>query len=242
MFFSIITLTACDTKEDIEGFDKNHLSDSAQTGAFFNYVNFDFPFEGKERIWAIIYNKQITLAFLGNNWNVFDFNRTGNYYTGYNGVETILFSLKENVLSLRRVKESLNHIDMRFEREVEMISTNNEFIKLDIPINLEYNISGLSWRVDAENIFGLLGAGVEIKRANSQSFEILHPQSRIMADLFIIQFSDLALMQGLNILRVNHIGGPFLSGNEINISINSEAVYVNLTKNLDGSLYVQLGE
>ena len=103
-------------------------------------------------------------------------------------------------------------------------------------------VAVLRWDADI-NVLGILGTNIEIKRVGEQEFTLETIRNRIggaLGNLHQLSLSplDLRLNQGISILRISYIGGPFWHQGEIRISLDSEPVYITLEVDMDGNIAV----
>ena len=223
-------------KADIRAVSREN--DISLTGVFTAYRDAELPVSGKVQMTAVILGNQISISFGGGRIDVFEFSQVGDYFNGQNGRTAISFVIDVDALFIR-----LGDADaIKFNRDTSIYSISDNHVKLDSPKNISYGSSGLSWNINADNIAGFLGVSVEIRRTGTDEFAILPPRDRIMSDSFAINFVDLGLVQGTNILRISHIGGPYFWNAEISKSITSEPTYIILTKNYNGNISVQIEE
>lgn len=78
---------------------------------------------------------------------------------------------------------------------------------------------------------GILGAGVEVKYADKQDFELEKVRDFYIEPdcFFYLYFPDLNLLLGENIVKIIHLGGAFIKDNKIYKSENSESISFSIT-------------
>lgn len=85
-----------------------------------------------------------------------------------------------------------------------------------------------------------MGAGVEIRKAGTQDF-VLVKVEQVYMNMFVTQFRSTDFLQGINTVRIYHIGDPILSRNpnQVRIKANSEFVYFDFNVDIEGNLTIQ---
>ncbi len=118
-------------------------------------------------------------------------------------------------------------------------------IKLPTPADIESGSYGISWDyLDEGDVTSMtvLYAEVEIKRADEKEFEKIEPIQIIpeLGNEFLLNYSDLQLKTGENIIRINHKGGPYIKDSTMYISEDSDSLEIKLIKNDSGDISVSI--
>lgn len=226
----------------------NKPTEQAQSGAYF--------VTGSGSEFAVVHEDKLSVFFNGERCDVFQFAKDGDSYLGENvrAKATIKFIGDELRIVLSGVNGySVPSKNLRLKRNADIGLSETATIQLAPPENIECSkdtitdsYSNISWGFEEgrqSSLFlrqnGILGAGIEIKRPNSEDFVVEKISDYIPEPycLFGIVIKDLNLTQGLNILRIKHLGGAFLqSDNKIRLSEDSSEIYFNITVDFDGNI------
>lgn len=229
------------------GCEYKRSTDEAQNGVYFEI--------GRGSKIVVVYEEKLSVFFSGQRCDVFEFTKDSDAYISENirARATIKFINDELRIALLGINGySVPSKNLHLKRNAGIGLSDEEPIKLDSPNILPsrdpiFNIyTGLSWDFEEghhSSLYlhqnGILGARVEIKRPNSENFVLEKIRDYIPepACFFDIHFPDLNLRQGINVLKIQHLGGPFMnSDNRIQLSIDSDAIYFNITVDSDGNV------
>lgn len=230
------------------GCSDNKPTEQAKSGAYF--------VTGSGSEFAVVHEDKLSVFFSSLRCDVFQFTKDGDAYTGENirAKATIKFIGDELRITLSGINgHSVPSKNLHLKRNTDIGLSEAAYIQLAPPENIDYSrntaldtYTNLSWTFEDEQKQsqflrqnGFLGAGIEIKRPNSQIFAQEQIQDYVPEPhcFFGIILKDLNLTQGLNILRIKHLGGAFLlSDSKIQLSKDSDEVYFNITVDSDGNI------
>jgi len=223
-------------------------TETAQSGAYFAV--------GKGNEFAVVYEDKLTLRWdFGNNrYDVFRFSRDGDSYLGENvrakvsvkfagdNLTIILTSTSGYTVKNKKIKLKLSgSIGLSEEAPIQLDGPNIPADSTGIAWKVEELIDGLGAVPLGSNALyssGILGAGIEIKCAGEEDFDLQNIRNYIPepACFFYVHFPDLHLTQGTYAMRIMHLGGPFVQNEKVRLSLNSEAIYFNVTVDAEGNV------
>ena len=233
--------SACNPADDDAPIWPTGPSEPAQNGAYYA--------AGSNGDWAVIYEDNISL-FGGVNLrcDVVRFSREGDSYKGKNIRSEISFKISGDKMTVRLTSpfNLVKNKIINLKRNTSVVLSEENPVQVPPPVNVFYSSSILSWRteglgLDGEDYLppsyilrnnGILGAGLEIKYAGTVDFKAVSISDFIGAHYltFNINLPNLGTTQGAHILRIKHLGGPFVRDNkEIRLSLDSDPLYFRLT-------------
>lgn len=171
---------------------------------------------------------------------VYQFSYDDGTYTGYSLNSTIKFWLVDDVLFIR----SGSNIT-QYKRDNSYQISEDTPVHFSAPINIDYGSGGLglnyvffTWNPSSG--YGWFGAGVEVKKADSEDFVLTKLEFAYMYT-FVAQLGDTAFAQGVNTVRINYIGGPSLIRNSKNVYKiqSSEYAYFNVIVDAEGNVTIE---
>ena len=189
----------------------------------------------RDVMWVAIYGDALTISEEG--ISVYRFYLDGDYYTCQSSYSTITFVLTDDILTVQRGSDTTQYRrNNSYEQSKEIPSLRS------IPTNIEHFFGGeglnyamLRWvRVDTAGAL----AGVEIQKAGTQDYS-LHKIAHAYNNEFIVQFSHSDFMQGVNTVRIYHIGYPFLLNNQVCLSANSKYTVFSFIIDAKGNLTIK---
>ena len=224
----LFSLAACEYSKPTE---------AAQSGAYFAV--------GKGSEFAVIYENKLTLFWdsANNRYDVFQFSRDGDSYVGENARAKVSIKFTGNNLTVCYTSADgfvNKKIKLKYNESIGL--SDDAPIQLDVPQDISASSSGLAWSfeppIGSNALYqtGVLGVGVEIKHPDAEDFAYSKILNYIPepACFFNVHFPDLNFIQGTNIIRIMHLGGPFVQNEKVRLSLNSEAVYFNVTIDAEG--------
>jgi len=228
----------------------NKPTEAAQNGAYFATGNEEYAVVVDN---LITISKNIPASSAGAATivsDVFEFSLDGDSYVGENARKTISFKFSDNKLTAKIALHGMGAKKVTFKKNITIELSEEVPTQLDAS-NISTDGSGISWSfTELKNgneisydpyRIGVLGGVVEIKRTDSDVFDAIAIRDFIPAPawFFYVHFPDLKLIQGTSIIRVSHIGGPYLQNEKIHLSINSEPVYFRVTLEVYGNFIVE---
>lgn len=228
-------------------YSNNKPTEDAQSGAFFATGN------GKE--YAVVYENSLTIFFGYERCDTFEFVRDGDSYVGENIRIKAIIKFINNELFIDLTSMNGNSVPNKkliLIRNDSIEESNAESVQITAPKKVEISAHDLRWRFEdlmgkGELIGslirsnGILGAEVEVKLAGEETFELLQLRDFYTEPdcFFYVYLLDLNLAIGENIVRVMHLGGPFLRDNKIYISENSSYISFSVTVDAQGIITVK---
>lgn len=214
--------------------DNNGPTEEAQNGAYFA--------KGSGNESAVILGNLMSLFGDRGRCDVFQFSLDGDSYVGENvrAKVSIRFIGDELRVILTSVGGSANNT-IKLKRNASIELSEEEPIQLAAPENTKSSIHDIDicWSF-TDNMIppGILGAGAEVKRPGTDDFIVAKIQDYYSYPdcFFYIYLRDLKLIQGVNILRISHLGGPFFYDGKIRLSLDSEPIYFNATVDSEGNV------
>lgn len=227
-------------------YSNNKPTEDAQSGAFFA--------TGNRKEYAVVYENSLSIFFGYERCDTFQFVREGDYYIGENirikaNIKFINNELSINITGMNGY--SVPNKELILYRNDSIKTSNVESVQITAPEKVEINTHDLRWQF--EDLMGegelvgsllrsngILGAQVEVKLAGEETFELLQLRDFYTEPdcFFYVYLPDLNLALGENIVRVMHLGGPFLRDNKIYISEDSSYISFSVMVNAQGIITV----
>jgi len=251
VFNGVWLMSGCEPNPSF--FDPNIVSDSIHDGAFIRYD--DNILNNMDPNAFTIYGDRAVFQVAGG----FTFFRTGNYYSAYRGVnESIRLSLTNGILSVRfdnglprntgGGSRGFRVRDFQFKFDETILFIDEYPIQLPAPVNFSFTSStnslngSLRWSSASSpyaiSSYFVSGSRIGVKYAGANSFTEFEFSSAI------VRMSNLALTQGINILRISFLGGAFLIYDRISnqeglrVALESNLTYISIVKDIDGNLNI----
>jgi len=198
----------------------------------------------RNMMWAAIRGNLITISNSSSQYGiqVIQFSRDGDSYAGGKLHFAMSFTLSSEFLTVDYHTGMFKGLSIQYELDISYQGSEVEPTQLAPPKNVESHPTGQRW--DYIGAAGLLGAGAEIRRAGAQDFELVQTTDVYMNN-FAISCPSSYFSEGVNTVRIFHIGGPYLSydrttdSKQVRISLNSEYVYFNYIKNTESTITVE---
>ena len=217
-------------------------SEQVQNGAYYA--------TGRGEEYAVIYGDYISLFwdYGGKRCDVVRFSRNGDSYTGKSIRSEISFKISGDNMTVRLTSSIgfLKNKKINLKRNPSVVLSETEPVQLSPPLNVKCGSYAIVWdEFEGGQIGGythqrgILGAGVEAKYAGAEDFRAVKIRDFTGGPywLFDIYLPDYYLPQGTHILKIRHIGGPFLNmNNEICLSLDSEPLYFKVTVDSKGNI------
>ena len=235
----LITLSAlCTACNTVYG-----SSEQVQNGAYYA--------TGRGEEYAVIYGNYMSLFWNHENdrCDVVKFSRNGDSYTGKSIRAEISFKISGDKMTVRLTSTGglmVKNKRINLKRNPSFVLSETEPMQLPPPLNVSCSSYAISWREfeggkvgSNTHKRGILGAGVEIKYAGTENFRAVKIRDFTGGPYwyFDIYFPDLYLPQGTHILRIRHIGGPFVNDKkEIGLSLDSLPLYFKVTAGSNGNI------
>ncbi|MCL2797529.1 MAG: hypothetical protein FWD58_05705 [Firmicutes bacterium] len=202
---------------------------------------------------VVVYDNLISVSGSGGgsrSARVFRFHHAGDFYTGVDLYGSVSFKFVGNNLTFQN---AFGLKKMKCVRAPSIGISEEEPLKLPTPALTDIDFWKKSFELKYSNDFGpwdyslprsaLMGVLVEVKRVDDQDFvpavmktNSVHEHSQNFEHVF---FDRLNLTQGINVLRLTFLGGPFVWENAIRLSSDSEPLYFNLVLDADGNVAEQ---
>jgi len=209
--------------------------------------------------------------------DVVQFSLAGDSYKGKNIYTKMSFKQFDDILTINKTsfnpsKKKWVDTRMEFKLNPSIKVSEEEPFQLSPPDNVKIyhyddGLIGLDWRFDkledgtGESITflvrnnGILGACLEVKYAGSEVFEIFAilkftPEPYCKFSVQTYHLKNMGLTQGTHIIRLKHLGGPFVQWNtqqsslkkedcKILCSLDSTPLYYKLTVDLEGKIIAE---
>lgn len=218
-------------------------TEQAQSGAYYS--------KRSATEYAVVYDDTLSVFYSYERCDVFQFAKSEDVYTGENprAKATIKFLGDELIISIadkKKYPEPSKKLHLKRNPDIGLSQTS--LVEIEPPKDVEINSHDLTWTFenlkgtgqavgDSLRNIGILGAGVEVKYADKQDFELIKVRDFYTEPdcFFYIYFPDLNLLPGENNVKIMHVGGAFIQDNKIYKSENSEAISFSITVDLQGN-------